>query len=302
MKIVKKICAVSAAAITLFGCTAPQNSNNSSTPTISYESTLTSADSYTPETAPMPVLSIQTKSTDPNVMDFVNEPIAEHVSELMKLWTPPPFDPPAPYYEDCTLTLKDSDGSELMTNAEGQVKVRGNWTTMYPKQPLKIKFTEKQNLLGLNDGAEFKNCWDFVLDGKSGMYMDVNSELVGKNFLYMLSSEKYSTWLRNAFEALSPEKQNALKPTIDECATIAKNYGIAGANAKYGLAWTKLWVKNYNAMTDDGPICNELVSKSAAGEFALIVYSKLRSVAETADASVNNIAVAAYNDGYKGIG
>ena len=171
----------------------------------------------------------------------------------------------------------------------------------YPEL-LSLQTLNKVFMYNTVGGADFKNCWDFVSDGKSGMYMDVNSELVGKNFLYMLYSDKYSTWLKNAFEALPAEKQAALKPTIDECATVAKNYGIAGANAKYGLAWTKLWVKNYNAMTDDGPICNELVSKSAAGEFALIVYSKLRSVPETADASVNNIAVAAYKDGYKGIG
>ena len=32
------------------------------------------------------------------------------------------------------------------------------------------------------------------------------------------------------------------------------------------------------------------------------VYSKLRSVEESAETSVNNIAVAAYQDGYQGIG
>jgi len=151
-------------------------------------------------------------------------------------------------------------------------------------------------------GAKFTNCWDFVYNGASGMFMDVNSELVGKNFLFMLSSDKYSTWLKNAYDALDDAKKEFFKPTIEECAAVAKSYGIEGANAKYGLAWTKLWVQNYNAMTDDGPICTELVSKSAAGEFALIVYSKLRSVAETAQASVNNISVAAYDDGYTGIG
>ncbi|WP_191015841.1 hypothetical protein [Treponema zioleckii] len=171
----------------------------------------------------------------------------------------------------------------------------------YPEL-LSLQTLNKVFMFNNGNGTDFTNCWDFVAEGKSGMYMDVNSELVGKNFLYMLSSDKYSTWLKNAFDALDESKKSYFKPIIEECATVAKNYGIEGENAKYGLAWAKLWVQNYNAMTDDGPICTELVTKSAAGEFALIVYSKLRSVSETAEASVNNITVAAYKDGYKGIG
>ena len=75
-----------------------------------------------------------------------------------------------------------------------------------------------------------------------------------------------------------------------------------GPDGAYALAWIKLWVENYNAQTDDGPICNTLVTKSATDQSGLLVYAKLRSVEESADVSVNNIAVAAYQDGYKGIG
>ena len=57
-----------------------------------------------------------------------------------------------------------------------------------------------------------------------------------------------------------------------------------------------------NAQTDDGPICNTLVDQSATDQFGLIVYSKLRSVEESASVSKNNITVAAYNDGYTGMG
>ena len=59
---------------------------------------------------------------------------------------------------------------------------------------------------------------------------------------------------------------------------------------------------SYNAQTDDGPICNTLVDQSATDQFGLIVYSKLRSVEESASVSKNNITVAAYNDGYTGMG
>ena len=61
-------------------------------------------------------------------------------------------------------------------------------------------------------------------------------------------------------------------------------------------------MESYNAQSDDGPICNTLVSKSATDQFGLLVYSKLRSVEESDQVSKNNVTVAAYQDGYTGFG
>lgn len=153
-----------------------------------------------------------------------------------------------------------------------------------------------------NTGSKtYDNCWDFVAEGEHGLFMDIDSEVVGKNFLYMLTSDTYSTWLKEAFDALSAEEQAYFQPTIDEVAADAENFGL-GENGKYALAWIKLWVGSYNAQTDDGPICNTLVDASATDQFGLLVYSKLRSVEESASVSKNNITIAAYNDGYTGIG
>lgn len=149
--------------------------------------------------------------------------------------------------------------------------------------------------------AEYKNCWDFVGEGVHALYMDIDSEIVGKNFLYMLTADKYATMLKEAFDALTPEQQAYFQPTIDEVASDASDFGL-GENGKYALAWIKLWVESYNAQTDDGPICNTLVTDSATDQCGLLVYSKLRSVEESAGVSVNNIKVAAYEDGYEGIG
>ena len=44
------------------------------------------------------------------------------------------------------------------------------------------------------------------------------------------------------------------------------------------------------------------MDKSAADQFGLLVYSKLRSVEESDSVSKNNINVAAYDEGYQGIG
>ena len=147
----------------------------------------------------------------------------------------------------------------------------------------------------------YDNCWDFVAEGNHSLYMDVDSELVGKNFLYMLTEEKYANWLKEAYDQLDADEKAYIDPVVQEVAGDAADFGLC-ENGKYGLAWIKLWVESYNAQTDDGPICNTLVSKSAKDQSGLLVYSKLRSVEESADVSVNNITVAAYQDNYVGIG
>jgi hypothetical protein len=153
-----------------------------------------------------------------------------------------------------------------------------------------------------NTGSKsYDNCWDFVAEGEHGLYMDIDSEIVGKNFLYMLTRDDYAAWLKEAFNALSADEQAYFQPTIKAMESEAADLGL-GADGAYSLAWIKLWVESYNAQTDDGPICNTLVDKSATDQFGLLVYSKLRSVEESSSVSVNNIDVAAYNDGYTGIG
>ena len=149
--------------------------------------------------------------------------------------------------------------------------------------------------------ATYTNCWDFVYDGSHPLFMGVDSEIVGKNFLMMLTEDKYATWLKEAYDKLDDTKKAYFEPTIQEMQADANDLGL-GANGAYALAWIKLWVNNYNEQTDDGPICNTLVDASATDQSGLLVYSKLRSVEESATVSVNNINVAAYQDGYTGIG
>jgi len=153
----------------------------------------------------------------------------------------------------------------------------------------------------VNKNKVYNNCWDFVAKGEHGLYMDIDSEIVGKNFLYMLTREDYATVLKDAFEALSADKRAYFMPTINAMASEAADLGL-GENGKYALAWIKLWVESYNAQTDDGPICNILVDSSAVDKFGLLVYSKIRSVKESDAVSKNNIKIAAYQDGYVGIG
>ena len=148
---------------------------------------------------------------------------------------------------------------------------------------------------------EFKNCWDFVGENNHALFMDIDSEVVGKNFLYMLTADKYAAMLKDAFDLLPAEQKTYFQAVVDEVAADAIDLGL-GADGKYALAWIKLWVGSYNAQTDDGPICNTLVTDSATDQSGLLVYNKFRSVEESAGVSVNNVKVAAYQDGYEGIG
>ena len=171
-----------------------------------------------------------------------------------------------------------------------------DWKGYLPLQTLNKVF--EYNCTG---EKTFTNCWDFVAEGEHGLFMDIDSEIVGKNFLYMLTADKYAGYLKDAFDKLDPAKQAALKPVIDELQEDAADLGL-GENGAYGLAWIKLWVESYAAVEDDGPICNTLVQNSTTDQFGLLVYSKLRSVEESDSVSKNNIKVAAYQDGYNGIG
>lgn len=180
--------------------------------------------------------------------------------------------------------------------AEANGTTPADYTGYLPLQTLNKVFMYN------NTGSKvFDNCWDFVAPDNHSLFMDIDSEIVGKNFLYMLTEDKYAAMLKDAFNALPAEEQANFKGTISEMESEAADLGL-GADGAYALAWIKLWVESYNAQTDDGPICNTLVASSATDQSGLLVYSKLRSVEESDTVSVNNINVAAYQDGYKGIG
>jgi hypothetical protein len=166
---------------------------------------------------------------------------------------------------------------------------------------LPLQTLNKVFMFNNTGNAEYTNCWDFVGQDVHALFMDIDSEIVGKNFLCMLTSDTYSKYLKDAYEALDSDKKEYFKPIIEQMSKDAEDLSL-GENGKYALAWIKLWVESYNAQTDDGPICNTLVTASAKDQSGLLVYSKLRSVEESAEVSVNNVEVAAYQDAYEGIG
>ena len=168
--------------------------------------------------------------------------------------------------------------------------------------PLALQTLNKVFMYNCVGEKTFDNCWDFVAEGEAPLYMGVNSELVGKNFLYMLTYETYANYLKDAFDALEGAEKDRIAAVVAEMEPEAEALMLEAENAPYALAFIKLWCEQYNEQTDDGPICNTLVTASAKDQSGLLVYSKLRSVEESAETSVNNVKIAAYQDGYKGIG
>ncbi|MCR5491060.1 MAG: hypothetical protein K6F32_02895 [Bacilli bacterium] len=148
----------------------------------------------------------------------------------------------------------------------------------------------------------FTNCWDFVRTGERPMFMAPQSEPVGRNWLIMLSQKKYSDILMNAAKALEGDEKTRIETEANNLAAKATEFKLDATSGKYGLAFAKLWLNQYDVRTDDGPICNELVTTDAAGASGCLVYSKLRSITESETSSKKNVTVAAYQDGYKGIG
>jgi len=76
------------------------------------------------------------------------------------------------YYVDCSINITDTtDTNNNLTDVTAVIRVRGNSSAKNTSTPpYKIKFTEKQNLLGLHEGEKFKT-W-VLLKTPSNLCMD----------------------------------------------------------------------------------------------------------------------------------
>ena len=219
---------ITALLVTLTACTQNTSEQEPVTSFMTAPTETSAADTGSTETKPLdlsdykelPVLSIQTVSQESNVMDFITKPVAAHVAEQIATWTPGYVMPPAPYYETCKISLTDPDQNLLLADAEAEVKVRGNWTTNYPKKPLRLKFTEKQNLLGMHDGAAFRN-WLLLAAYKDASLLrdrtalSIAREILGADGLYasdaqfaevFVNQEYWGVYLLAEQQQVNPER------------------------------------------------------------------------------------------------
>lgn len=152
----------------------------------------------------MPTIRIDTVSREENAIDFATKPVSGHVSQQIASWTPGYKMPPEPYYEDCKITLEDVNRTFLLDSADAQVKARGNWTTTYDKKAFRIKFAEKQNLLGLNDGAAMKN-WILMAEYKDASMLrnktafQIAREILGEDGLYASDAQLVEVFINDKY-------------------------------------------------------------------------------------------------------
>jgi len=109
----------------------------------------------------VPVISLISSS---GTTDFATKPVEKHIAQQAYMGRNMP---PEPYYEECTITIEDTDGTKPINGVNGKVKVRGNWTSNYVKKSLRINFGEAQSVLGLNGGKKFKS-WVLLAEYKDG--------------------------------------------------------------------------------------------------------------------------------------
>lgn len=174
--------------------------------------------------------------------------------------------------------------------------------------PLALQSLNKVFVFNNQGTKTFTNCWDFVGNKMATQFMAPNSEPVGKNFLYMLTQDKYAAIVKEAFSSYTGADKATIQADIEStdsakggCAALATEFGLS-ADAAYSIEWIKLFVKQYTSVEDDGPIATNLVNKSNADTAGLLVYSKFRSTTESDQTSNKFVTCAAYQDGYKGIG
>lgn len=155
----------------------------------------------------MPVIAIQTKSNAADVLRFVDDTVAKHVSEQKAGWSFFSQLPPEPYYEDCLITVLEKGSEKTIVDADAQVKVRGNWTTDYPKKSLRVKFSKKTNLLGLNDGQKYKN-WVLLASYKDGSMLrdktafQIANAILGKDGLYASDCELVTVFINGEYRGI----------------------------------------------------------------------------------------------------
>lgn len=198
-----------------------------------------SADDNTPPnsmvdvTTTLPVISIETVSQDADVMDFVTKPVAGHVSSQIATWTPRYVMPPEPYYEACTISLTNIDGTKMLDAVTGEVKVRGNWTTTYDKKPLRIKFDKPQDMLRMNAGAKFKN-WVLLAEYKDASLLrnktalSIARDLLQRDGHYVadaefvevfINGEYWGVYLLTEQQQVHPERVNITSVSSDYTGT-----------------------------------------------------------------------------------
>ena len=93
-------------------------------------------------------------------------------------------------YVKATISVDHCEDQYVLNSASGKVKVRGNYTSSYPKRPIRIKFDSKQKMLGLNHDNKMKS-WVLLAGWKdTSLLRDASAFYLGNA---LLESDGYYT-------------------------------------------------------------------------------------------------------------
>ena len=140
--------------LVLFGCASSENNHPSYVIEDIHPEIKEFVSDYKPFISEkLPVINIV---SDSGSNDFVTLPVDGDVSNAKKQWNGYRGEP-EPWYENCEITVIDENNQICLDKALAEVRVRGNWTSDYPKKGLRIKFRKKQSMLELNGGVKMKD-------------------------------------------------------------------------------------------------------------------------------------------------
>jgi len=145
----------------------------------------------------IPVLTLISSSGTSN---FATKPVEKHIARQ----TSNNRNAPEPYYEECDIILEDTDNSKVLDFVKGKAKVRGNWTSNYPKKGLRLNFEKGQSILGLNNGKKLKN-WVLLAEYKDGSLLrskcafDMSRGILNPDGYYSSDSELVELVINNEY-------------------------------------------------------------------------------------------------------
>ncbi|ORX87009.1 hypothetical protein BCR32DRAFT_324711 [Anaeromyces robustus] len=148
----------------------------------------------------LPIISLYSES---GTNDFATKPVEKHIAQQAYMGRNKDM-PPEPWYEQCTITIQDTDGSKPINNVGGRVKVRGNWTSNYVKKSLRINFDQNQTVLGLNNGNKIKS-WVLLAEYKDGSMLRNKSafamsrDILGEDNLFASDSKLAELYINGEY-------------------------------------------------------------------------------------------------------
>ena len=125
-------------------------------------------------------------------------------------------------YVAMTLSTTNCDSKQIITNAPGEVRFRGNGTMTYPKKAYRLKMSSKLNMLGLNKGNKAKS-WVLLADyADQSMMRNATALYMGNSLLnysnnYASDYKHVNVYMNNEYQGvyLLAEQQQANKARVN---------------------------------------------------------------------------------------